>query len=66
MAKARVKTTSPARAVALTISTSDAVIDELEVLVSTGLYGRSIEEAAERLLCVKLAEIFPPELLKIH
>ena len=42
------------------IVTTAPVVEHLRHLVSTGLFGRTVEEAAERLLCERLVAMLPP------
>jgi hypothetical protein len=51
MATRRIRAADPAE---LTIETTKAVEYHLQSLVSTGLYGKTASEAAERLLCEAL------------
>jgi hypothetical protein len=43
------------------IITTATVIELLKVLTETGFYGTNYSEAAERLICQRLQEIFAPD-----
>lgn len=45
------------KTVQMTISTNRALVDHLESLVSSGLFGKSATEAAERLIAKGLHEL---------
>ena len=49
----------------ITLSTTPRVIEELELLVLTGHYGKNPAEAAERVLAAELNRLFGEEALKI-
>lgn len=50
--------------VSVTVSTTKPVIDYLETLVGTGLYGKNPAEAAERLISRSIEELIRSGTLK--
>ena len=45
------------KTIQLTISTTEPLVDQLEILVSTGLYGKNSTDAAERLIAKGIQEL---------
>jgi len=48
----------------VTVSTTQNIVNYLETLVSTGLYGKNAAEAAERVIVIGLEELFKSDRLK--